>query len=102
MQHCSVNQPKNTTSLSCTAQAHLDEDVKKAAEEGQLHLDAQTQAEYYKIKEEAKSKTSKLRTDHEALKAGQASSIVHLRPAFRLLHCSCLTQQVIMYAQTHE
>lgn len=99
MQHCSVKQPKGINSLSCAAQAHLDEDVKKAAEEGQLHLDAQTQAEYYKIKEEAKSKTSKLRTDHEALKAGQASSIVNLKPACRLLHCICLIQQVTMCAQ---
>jgi hypothetical protein len=88
-------------SLSCTAQALLNEDMKKAAEEGQLHLDAQTQAEYYKIKEEAKSKTSKLRTDHEALKAGQASSTVYPKSAFRLLHCRCLIQQVAMCAQTH-
>ena len=47
--------------------------MKKAAGEGQVHLDAQLQAEWYKIQEEAKSKTSKLRTDHEALKATQAS-----------------------------
>ena len=46
--------------------------MKKAAGEGQVHLDAQLQAEWYKIQEEAKSKTSKLRTDHEALKATQA------------------------------
>ena len=37
-----------------------------------MHLDAQLQAEWYKIQEEAKSKTSKLRTDHEALRATQA------------------------------
>ncbi len=56
----------------CAAQAQLEEDMKKAAGEGQVHLDAQLQAEWYKIQEEAKSKTSKLRTDHEALKATQA------------------------------
>ena len=45
--------------------------MKRAAGEGQVHLDAQLQAEYYKIQEEAKSKTSRLRTDHEALRAAQ-------------------------------
>lgn len=52
--------------------------MKRAAGEGQVHLDAQLQAEFYKIQEEAKSKTSKLRTDHEALKAAQASSLFTL------------------------
>ena len=53
------------------AQAQLEEDMRRAAGEGQVHLDAQLQAEYYKIQEEAKSKTSRLRTDHEALRAAQ-------------------------------
>ena len=48
--------------------------MKRAAGEGQVHLDAQLQAEYYKIQEEAKSKTSRLRTDHEALRAAQVPS----------------------------
>ena len=76
--------------------------MKKAAGEGQVHLDAQLQAEWYKIQEEAKSKTSKLRTDHEALKATQArhptlasvlsghgSDAKGLHPAIRLIAVSC-------------
>lgn len=54
--------------------------MRKAAGEGEVHLDAQLQAEWYKIQEEAKSKTSKLRTDHEALKATQARPLVCFRP----------------------
>lgn len=45
--------------------------MKKAAEEGQVHLDAQLQAEFYKIQEEAKSKTSRLRADHDSLSTAQ-------------------------------
>lgn len=45
--------------------------MKTAASEGQVHLNAQLQAEFYKIQEEAKSKTSKLRADHDSLQATQ-------------------------------
>ena len=71
--YCSVRAQSLRLSLSCAAaaQAQLEEDMKRAAGEGQVHLDAQLQAEYYKIQEEAKSKTSRLRTDHEALRAAQ-------------------------------
>ena len=73
---CRVNTQVSTFCSCCAAQAQLEEDMKKAAGEGQVHLDAQLQAECYKIQEEAKSKTSKLRTDHEALKATQASPVL--------------------------
>ena len=55
--------------------------MKRAAGEGQVHLDAQLQAEYYKIQEEAKSKTSRLRTDHEALRAAQVNPRTSCLPA---------------------
>lgn len=43
-----------------------------AAGDGQVRLDAAQQAEFYRIKEEAKSKTSKLAADRDALTAAQA------------------------------
>ena len=61
--------------------------MRKAAGEGEVHLDAQLQAEWYKIQEEAKSKTSKLRTDHEALKATQARPLVCFRPPWPWTLC---------------
>lgn len=36
-----------------------------------MHLDPQLQAEFYKIQEEAKSKTSKLRADHDTFQLAQ-------------------------------
>ncbi|BDA42403.1 Structural maintenance of chromosomes protein 1A [Coccomyxa sp. Obi] len=53
------------------AQEELEERQRTAASEGQVHLDPQLQAEFYKIQEEAKSKTSKLRADHDTFQLAQ-------------------------------
>lgn len=45
----------------------------EAAGQGEVRLDAAQQAEFYRIKEEAKSRTSKLRADHDALQAAQVA-----------------------------
>lgn len=53
------------------AQEELEDRQRTAASEGQVHLDPQLQAEFYKIQEEAKSKTSKLRADHDTFQIAQ-------------------------------
>lgn len=62
------------------AQAALEEQVRTEAAEGELRLTDEQQAEYYRIQEEAGSRTAKLRADHAALQAAQA------RPRM-LTHC---------------
>ncbi|EIE20863.1 RecF/RecN/SMC protein [Coccomyxa subellipsoidea C-169] len=57
------------------AQEQLEEDMRTASNEGQVHLNAQHQAEFYKIQEEAKSKTSKLRSDHDSLQTAQDADV---------------------------
>ena len=67
--------------LSCprAAQAALEEQVRTEAAEGELRLSDEQQAEFYRIQEEAGSRTAKLRADHAALQAAQA------RPRRRML-----------------
>ena len=54
------------------AQATLEERVRAEAREGELRLTDEQQAEFYRIQEEAGSKTARLRADHAALQAAQA------------------------------
>ena len=53
------------------AQRQLEAEMAEAAGQGEVRLDAAQQAEFYRIREEAKSKTSKLQADHDALAATQ-------------------------------
>ncbi len=55
--------------------------MRTASNEGQVHLNAQHQAEFYKIQEEAKSKTSKLRSDHDSLQTAQVPHLIAARIA---------------------
>lgn len=61
------------------AQAALEEAVRAEAAEGELRLSDEQQAEFYRIQEEAGSRTAKLRADHAALQAAQA----RFGPCFR-------------------
>ena len=60
----------------CAAQRQLEEEMAEVAGQGEVRLDAAQQAEFYRIKEEAKSKTSKLQADHDALLANQVRTLV--------------------------
>jgi hypothetical protein len=60
--------------------------MRTAASEGQVYLNAQHQAEFYKIQEEAKSKTSKLRADHDSHQTAQVFPVAasaHLHASTR-------------------
>ena len=46
--------------------------MRAEAREGELRLTDEQQAEFYRIQEEAGSRTAKLRADHAALQAAQA------------------------------
>ena len=53
------------------AHRQLEEETAAAAGDGTVRLDGAQQAEYWRIKEEAKSKTSRLQADHDVLAAAQ-------------------------------
>jgi len=54
------------------AQATLEEEARAEARDGELRLTDEQQAEFYRIQEEAGSRTARLRADHAALQAAQA------------------------------
>ena len=56
--------------------------MRAEAAEGELRLTDEQQAEFYRIQEEAGSRTAKLRADHAALQAAQARVRVTCRFTF--------------------